>query len=147
MIKTLYYCDKCGSFIPDDFAQVFVEGLCQRERKLDVLDKVYEQVMDKHFCPDCAEKIVDFCLTPIKIEPKEEKKDDAPAPLPKKKALDIGKIWALHDAGWKTSDIAKELGCTGQAIRNHLKEGRPAGMEKPDRTVREHEFTRIEEWS
>ncbi len=60
------------------------------------------------------------------ITPKEEPKP-APkkAPDPKKqgakKALDIGKVRALRDAGWPLSEIAAEMGVSPQTIANRLK--------------------------
>lgn len=36
--------------------------------------------------------------------------------------LDVGKIRALHNAGWPNSKIAEEMGCSAQTIANKLKE-------------------------
>lgn len=39
----------------------------------------------------------------------------------KRPPLDKGKIKALHEGGWSAGRIADEMGCTPQAIRQHLK--------------------------
>lgn len=39
----------------------------------------------------------------------------------KRPPLDKGKIKALHEGGWSAGKIADEMGCTPQAIRQHLK--------------------------
>lgn len=63
----------------------------------------------------------------IEEDPQPEAKPEAkpePKPTqPKAKAqpsVDHGKIMALHNAGWSTIAIAKEMGCTGQTVRNHI---------------------------
>ena len=38
-----------------------------------------------------------------------------------KKALDMGKVKALRDAGWPLSEIAAEMGVSPQTIANRLK--------------------------
>ena len=58
--------------------------------------------------------------------PKEPKKAEAPkAEPPKQKRVDAGKIHALADAGWKIKDIAEDVGCSEQTVRNHLAKGGP----------------------
>ena len=65
-------------------------------------------------------------------EPEEPKMEPLPkriivkkAPNPKKqgakKALDMGKVKALRDAGWPLSEIAAEMGVSPQTIANRLK--------------------------
>lgn len=44
-----------------------------------------------------------------------------PGPKPKKKQpLDHGKIMALHKGKWPVAKIADEMGCSEQAVRNHI---------------------------
>lgn len=44
-----------------------------------------------------------------------------PGPKPKKKPpLDHGKIMALHKGKWPVAKIADEMGCSEQAVRNHI---------------------------
>lgn len=66
----------------------------------------------------------------VKIEPMPEllqKEEPKPkkAPNPKKqgakKALDMGKVKALRDAGWPLSEIAAEMGVSPQTTANRLK--------------------------
>ena len=63
-------------------------------------------------------------LTIIPAEPEKPKEEPKPAPKkePKnKKALDMGKVKALRDAGWPLSEIAAEMGVSPQTIANRLK--------------------------
>lgn len=48
---------------------------------------------------------------------------------PKPKNIDVGKLWALRDAGWSVAKIADELRCTENNVRYHL--GRPRPEVKP----------------
>lgn len=64
-----------------------------------------------------------FAFANIITAPKEEPK---PEPVKKrapalKKALDMGKVRALRDAGWPMSEIATEMGVSPQTIANRLK--------------------------
>lgn len=49
-----------------------------------------------------------------KVEAGEEKAKKAP------RRIDHGKIIALHKAGWTTSAIAFEIGCSQQTVINHI---------------------------
>ncbi len=40
---------------------------------------------------------------------------------PKTEKVDHGKLIALHKAGWKNAEIARELHCTIQSVINHIK--------------------------
>lgn len=40
----------------------------------------------------------------------------------KRKKIDRGKVWALHNAGWKNKEIAEEVGCSEWSICQILKE-------------------------
>lgn len=57
------------------------------------------------------------------------------APKPKKtvgrrKKFDMGKLGALTDGGWSVKDIADELGCSEQTVRNKQKERAEQEAEK-----------------
>lgn len=77
---------------------------------------------------DYDELIMKINAKPEKIhtKPKRTDKPDTEENLPakKKKGIDGEKILALYDAGWKPTDIAKEIGCAQQTVYNHLKERR-----------------------
>lgn len=50
-----------------------------------------------------------------------EETEKPSAPVPKKKPpLDHGKIMALHKGKWPVAKIADEMGCSEQAVRNHI---------------------------
>lgn len=51
-------------------------------------------------------------------DPKPEPKaPEAPAPeAPKRRAIDKGKVMALHNAGWSAAKIADELQCSTQTV-------------------------------
>ena len=48
----------------------------------------------------------------------------------KSKDPDRGRIMALWNGGWKISEIAKDVGCTEQTVRNVIKEDASAGKVK-----------------
>lgn len=56
-----------------------------------------------------------------KEEPKPAPKKPDPKKQGAKKALDMGKVRALRDAGWPLSEIATEMGVSPQTIANRLK--------------------------
>ena len=37
-----------------------------------------------------------------------------------KNALDVGKLFALHEGGWMPEEIARDLGCSVAAVKYHL---------------------------
>ena len=56
----------------------------------------------------------------IQKKPKKQKADKD-----KRKKVDAGKVWALYDANWGTADIAAEMSCSTQTVRNILAKDRP----------------------
>lgn len=54
----------------------------------------------------------------------EKAQPDPPPPAGKKrgpkKALDVGKLVALHNAGWPVAKIADELGISTRTVYNYL---------------------------
>lgn len=50
------------------------------------------------------------------------KSEQAAKVAAKRKALDHGKILSLFEAGKSVTWIAKEMGCSEQVIRNHIKQ-------------------------
>ena len=51
---------------------------------------------------------------------KEKRKDEF-----KQKKVDVGKLWALRDAGWSVAKIADELRCSEKTVYYHMSKGRP----------------------
>lgn len=58
----------------------------------------------------------------VRAEKPEPKSEQAAKVAAKRKALDHGKILSLFEAGKSVVWIAKEMGCSEQAIRNHIKQ-------------------------
>ena len=57
-----------------------------------------------------------------RAEKPEPETEQAAKVAAKRKALDHGKILSLFEAGKTVAWIAKEMGCSEQAIRNHIKQ-------------------------
>ena len=57
-----------------------------------------------------------------KVVVKKPETEQAAKVAAKRKALDHGKILSLFEAGKSVVWIAKEMGCSEQAIRNHIKQ-------------------------
>lgn len=51
---------------------------------------------------------------------KQKRKDEF-----KQKKVDVGKLWALRDAGWSVAKIADELRCSEKTVYYHMSKGRP----------------------
>lgn len=58
----------------------------------------------------------------VRAEKPEPESEQAAKVAAKRKALDHGKILSLFEAGKSVVWIAKEMGCSEQAIRNHIKQ-------------------------
>ena len=76
------------------------------------LSKVLESVPGVYLVEASGEPIE---ITIPTAEPKEKKK---PGPKPK---IDLGKVKALHRAGWSNLKIADEMGVSAATISYHLK--------------------------
>lgn len=57
-----------------------------------------------------------------KVSAEKPEPEQAAKVAAKRKALDHGKILSLFEAGKTVAWIAKEMGCSEQAIRNHIKQ-------------------------
>lgn len=115
MRRINYYCDKCGKPL--------------------IIGKPWMQVdrSEKHydFCDECEEVIQIFInnfLHPQEPEAPEPAPEAPRKVIPKAPPggdrrslkLDLGKVGALHAAGWSNAKIAQEMGCSPQTIGNHL---------------------------
>ena len=106
MKKIIYICDKCGA---------------------EIQDEIYQIGKDFDLCTDCADKFQNVLAGFLnqkeeqpKQEPKKSVKENGGARH--KVKLDLGKVGALYTAGWKIKEIAGEVKCSEQTVRNHLKE-------------------------
>lgn len=120
--KTIVKCAKGTT--PDDysaFCAAFTKhffGSNSRIRKIMRTRTVVQEAK-----PETAEKAVE----PEKAEEPEKAAEPEKPKAPKKKGpartpLDIGKVHALRNAGWKLQDIADEMGVTITTIRRRLDE-------------------------
>ena len=125
-----------------DMTQALVEELKVEEelavpatiKYVECSDKTLEAIREQIGpCPG-YEPIEPPTLDPAPVEEKEPEK-----PKPKKatktkekrkdefkqKKVDVGKLWALWDAGWSVAKIADELRCSENNVRYHLGRPRP----------------------
>lgn len=109
MRKTMFYCDRCGKLIENTAYALAVH----------YYDKNGDTDQDEgaELCFDCY-NIVDKAIADLIKPPKPKKKAGGYGKLD----LDLGKIAALHNAGWSSIKIGDELGVSDTTIRNHLQE-------------------------
>lgn len=101
-----------------DEVRAIVKFVLEEERRLDA--------EEKNEAKETAEVTAEEKEKPSAPERKK------PGPKPKKKQpLDHGKIMALHKGNWPVAKIADEMGCSEQAVRNHIAQG-TAQEEKKD---------------
>lgn len=120
MKRIVYGCDKCGREIKETGTAITEFSIDDEGRLVSGYEKA------AHLCPNCAKKFEEW-LTDQPDKPFIPK----PAPLaermikttaveaPKQK-LDVGKVKALHDAGWSQKAIADEMGVVPSLISYHL---------------------------
>lgn len=83
-------------------------------------------VMDKLLANACL-IILNEMDQPEAPKPKEQKPKKTGG---RRKKFDMGKLGALTDGGWSVKDIADELGCSEQTVRNKQKERAEQEAEK-----------------
>ena len=99
MRKIIFYCDKCGKQIEQEWNVVQI---------WDIYD----------LCTDCEEKVKQVIEDWLQDKPAAKPKKQAP----NKVAIDMPKVHALMDAGWSYDKIGEEFGVSGQTISNRLKD-------------------------
>lgn len=112
MKKIVYICDKCGVEIQNEtYNQMPNEiDLCAR------CQVAFSDLLEKFLLGD-----LDKLLTePEPEKPKKGVKGNGGARH--KVKPDLGKVGALYAAGWTVKQIAEEMNCSDQTIRNHLNE-------------------------
>ena len=121
MRKTTFYCDRCGAMTND---------ITQLGHRIIDTESGFETDHEwaAELCPACFKEIDDTIVHmiwhPEFKTPPQILKD----PKPKKKVsgnrieLDLGKIAALHNAGWSNRKIAEEMHVSDVTIANRLEE-------------------------
>lgn len=128
MRKITFYCDRCGKQIPDK--SIMHQLMTKLVDVLDVCTSGFaeeEEEEGAELCADCYKEIDDMVAFMVEnptihfdggkqIVPKDPKKQNNRA------KLDIGKIGALHNAGWTNQKIADEMGVSSVTIGNRMQE-------------------------
>jgi predicted transcriptional regulator len=99
--------------------KAIIKFVLEEERLLDIAEEV--QAIKEEFIERVGQTMPAVTA---------EEKEEPSAPEPKKrgpkaggkkpKKLDHGKIMALHKGNWPVAKIADEMGCSEQAVRNHI---------------------------
>ena len=121
MKKTIVYCDVCGKQITGQVYKVFF-GV--QESAGIVADQCFDDIeKEMDFCVLCIGRVL---ASPPTLEEAEEPKPvEEPKEKKTRKKVDAAKVWALYDANWGTADIAFEMMCSTQTVRNILARERP----------------------
>jgi len=137
MKKITYYCDKCKRQIGDD------------EKKYRSLIQEFDEDTPLHssfiegpeLCRSCADELAALIWkhiaperTPEPAAEEESKKENRGRSSLRQK-LDLGKMAALHKAGWSNVKIAKELGTSDMTVAKYLPEALEA-LEKANKEGR-----------
>ena len=122
MRKTTFYCDRCGC-LTNDITQI-------GNRRLDTESgQAIDEEWAAELCPKCYQEIDGAIIHMIwHPEYKFPLQVVSPTAKPKKTVnsrkieLDLGKIAALHNAGWSLRKIADEMHVSDVTIKNRLDE-------------------------
>lgn len=121
MRKTTFYCDRCGCQT-NDITQL-------GHRQIDTesgFETDHEWAAE--LCPACFKEIDDTIVHMIWHTDFKVPTNVAKDPKPKKKVsgnrieLDLGRIAALHNAGWSNRKIAEDMHVSDVTIANRLDE-------------------------
>lgn len=125
MRKITFYCDRCGKQIDGIIPQIGT-------RFLDSEGNEEDHEYGAELCRDCFGEIDDMVAFMVKnptIHFDGGKQIGAEQEKPKRNTghgklnLDLGKIGALYRTNkWSVKDIASDMHCSEQTIRNHLQE-------------------------
>lgn len=132
MKKTIVYCDVCGKQITGQVYKVFF-GV--QESAGIVADQCFDDIeKEMDFCVNCIGDVAEMVrncrermtASTLELEETEEPKPvEEPKEKKPRKKVDAAKVWALYDANWGTADIAFEMMCSTQTVRNILARERP----------------------
>ncbi len=118
MKKWVITCDKCGKEIEGHPARMEVH---ETERdEVFPIKTLYQP--DEDYCVDCVTELIALIDN---FKPQKPAEGKVEKNTKKQKKIDVGKIWALHDAGWKLKEIALDADCSVSTVHNVLKRKRP----------------------
>ncbi len=106
-------CDRCGAEITGNPFQVLIDETDRETGSFLYSDPFEIRRLD--FCDKCISEIAKMILA------KESENTERTEELEQKaerKRIDRGKLMALHNAGWKASKIADEMGISEGAVHN-----------------------------
>lgn len=135
MIKII--CDRCGKEIGDgNVGYIATNWRSMTDGNL-LGDNPHEE---KHFCKECMKEIEEFVIKTTEnviktsesvsetsesvskgaesVSACEKPPAEQEEPKGKRRQIDVGKIMALKNAGWKNKDIADEMHMEPQAVAN-----------------------------
>lgn len=122
-------CDRCGATLPEpEYENAGYVSLQWRGiRTSELTENPFE---DWDLCEDCFNDIEKFIkIKPLKAEKEKKFKEvieSVDAGKKQKEAkIDKGTVGALYDAMWSVREIAKEVKCSDERVRQILREIRP----------------------
>ena len=113
-------CDRCGKIFPGDSDNTGYIIMGWRSIFSYADEDPHPQYKDFDFCETCMDEIRDVIENVKKPEPVPEKKKPVP-PSNKISDVDVGKIRALHNAGWSNAKIADEMKLSDPTIRKYIR--------------------------
>lgn len=124
MKKIIWYCDRCKEQITGG-ANIYRLGTDVWSSDADEDDAEYEPGAE--LCEKCYNHIDEFIALAIRNPNLVCSVGEAQTPKPEKAGtnrinLDLGKIRALHEAGWSNAKIAEEMHTSTFTIAGRLKE-------------------------
>lgn len=109
MRKMTFYCDRCGKELTGRRWQL--ASIMRDSEDIETAD--VESGAD--LCEECFQIVDKATADAIRgVVPEQPK-------APKEKAIDLGKVKALREAGWSQAKIADEMGCSIPTISKALK--------------------------
>lgn len=113
MKKMVYICDRCRQPIADAGASI-VPVFFDPDSGRQMEGKTRLEMEDLHFCVECVCRIMENVISLCAEEPQDASEAEAghkgnATQTKAKKTLDIGKVMALHKAGWDNKKIAEEM--------------------------------------
>lgn len=115
MRKITYFCDRCGKQITSDLIHLGVRFIDPANGEL------VDEEWGAELCRECSEIVDDATVKAIKMTQKPApKKKPVNRPAPNKVDIDMGKVFALREAGWSLDKIGEEFRVSGQTIANHI---------------------------
>lgn len=134
MKKTIYYCDRCGKELIGECARIIPHYFDFESEGLAGIIDIPDNLT--HFCLDCTMAIIDGLIHGSRETANVSGRvtEQAKKPAKKRVVLDVGKVMALHNAGWPNKEIAAEMHVTEKRIyqciyRQTRKSRDPAGSD------------------